>query len=450
MAIVAGDISAANLATLKTDGWLIHHVPTIQNPSLWTQNKGGKGFPPRFWGVYTKLTIFNLTQYDRVVYLDADTIASRNVDELFLCDGFCAVLRHSERFNSGVMVLEPSAATFADMLHRIYDTPSYTGGDQGFLNEYFSEFSNSPLFLPRAGKLLSQSASSWKDSKGRRLARLPTEYNADLGLYVANSNRWMIPKDQLGIIHYTLATFKPWQWWSSWILSENGRRWQELRARLPAGADGGGDGGSNRSSSRSTLQGLLGPLVLAVLIVRRWCWTRGLGACWRCWMGCGERVGGRRSAVVGIYARNEQPGGVRLPLGFRPLAAVAGAGSLGIAVVVAVGRIVPPQSKPRIGWLMAYEWVTLLTLLCYYWGQRRPGKSVFSVSCHRCEMKKIDVLDLFQLLKFFLIFFCVCSLKKDEGFACGESSRPWAESLVGTAGLVATLSLLPWWTDIFG
>ena len=36
-----------------------------------------------------------------MVYLDADTVAVRNMDELFLCDGLCGVLRHSERINTG-------------------------------------------------------------------------------------------------------------------------------------------------------------------------------------------------------------------------------------------------------------------------------------------------------------------------------------------------------------
>lgn len=62
-----------------------------------------------------------------VVYLDADTLVLQNVDVLFDCPGFCATLRHSERMNSGVMVVTPSETTFKDMLSKIDSTESYTG-----------------------------------------------------------------------------------------------------------------------------------------------------------------------------------------------------------------------------------------------------------------------------------------------------------------------------------
>jgi hypothetical protein len=62
-----------------------------------------------------------------VIFLDADTVVVNNMDEAFKCPGFCATLRHSERFNSGVMVVTPSAATFKDMLENIGKLQSYTG-----------------------------------------------------------------------------------------------------------------------------------------------------------------------------------------------------------------------------------------------------------------------------------------------------------------------------------
>jgi inositol phosphorylceramide glucuronosyltransferase 1 len=65
-----------------------------------------------------------------VVFLDADTIVVRNMDEAFGCPGFCAAMRHSERLNSGVLVVEPSTHVFRDMLSKIAQLPSYTGYTQ--------------------------------------------------------------------------------------------------------------------------------------------------------------------------------------------------------------------------------------------------------------------------------------------------------------------------------
>jgi hypothetical protein len=43
-------------------------------------------------------------------------------------------------FNSGLMVLNPSLRLFHDMLNRLPTINSYNGGDQGFLNEYFTSW----------------------------------------------------------------------------------------------------------------------------------------------------------------------------------------------------------------------------------------------------------------------------------------------------------------------
>lgn len=408
---MAGNVSSSNLATLAADGWRLHHTAAVANPGLWTQN-GGRGFPSRFWGVYTKLMIFNLTQYERIVYLDADTLVARNVDELFLCDAaLCAVLRAGERFNSGVMVVRPSEGTLDDMLRRIADTPSYTGGDQGFLNEYFGELPGAPLYDPGEGRPFSAVHPGWKDAMGRALARLPTVYNADLGLYVANSNRWTLPEDRIGVVHYTLATFKPWQWYSSWLLGENGRRWQELRARLPPAVGSGG-----RRPGRTGVLALLAPWLLAAAMMRRWCWNQGLEACLRCWRLRGGG-GGPAPAVV-------------LPLGFSTLAALAGAGSLVLGAHISFRVVVPPQAWPWRGWILANEWLVLVTLaayaqylrVCHAWGQRRP---LGTISPRQ-----------------------IASYKREEVFYCGR--RPWAESAGAAAVLAASLVMLPWWTDVIG
>lgn len=63
-----------------------------------------------------------------VVYLDADTIVVKSIEDLFKCGKFCANLKHSERLNSGVMVVEPSQKVFNDMMSKVNTLESYTGG----------------------------------------------------------------------------------------------------------------------------------------------------------------------------------------------------------------------------------------------------------------------------------------------------------------------------------
>lgn len=64
MALVTGNVSQAAIDTLRGDGWRVRQVATVHNPGRWTQPSRHK-FPARFHAVYTKLLIFNMTEYER-------------------------------------------------------------------------------------------------------------------------------------------------------------------------------------------------------------------------------------------------------------------------------------------------------------------------------------------------------------------------------------------------
>ncbi|GMP22183.1 hypothetical protein CsSME_00000313 [Camellia sinensis var. sinensis] len=98
--LVSDGVSDYATKLLQADDWIVELISLLANPNQIR--------PKRFWGVYTKLKIFNMTNYKKVVYLDADTIVVRSVEDLFKCGKFCANLKHSERLNSGVLVVEPS------------------------------------------------------------------------------------------------------------------------------------------------------------------------------------------------------------------------------------------------------------------------------------------------------------------------------------------------------
>ncbi|GAA2000695.1 glycosyltransferase family 8 protein [Brevibacterium samyangense] len=116
----------------------LHPVNSIRNPH------DQKSHQLRFTNTYTKLEVFGLGFLDRAVFIDADTIVLRSPDELFGYEGFAAApdfgLRlENDVFNSGVFVCSPDADLYQRLLALIPSTPSYDGGDQGFLNEVLTD-----------------------------------------------------------------------------------------------------------------------------------------------------------------------------------------------------------------------------------------------------------------------------------------------------------------------
>ncbi|WP_349365414.1 MAG: glycosyltransferase [Nitratireductor rhodophyticola] len=103
---------------------------------------------------FAKLRLWQLTEYERVVFIDADAVVVRNIDRLFGYPEFSAApnvyesLADFHRLNSGVFVAAPSEATFAAMLARL-DQPEafWRRTDQTFLQAYFPHWHGLPVFF---------------------------------------------------------------------------------------------------------------------------------------------------------------------------------------------------------------------------------------------------------------------------------------------------------------
>ena len=102
---------------------------------------------------FVKLRLWEMEEYDRVVFLDADTIVLRSIDRLFGYPELSAApnvyesLSDFHRLNSGVFVAKPSRATFAAMLARL-DAPEafWRRTDQTFLETFFRDWHGLPVF----------------------------------------------------------------------------------------------------------------------------------------------------------------------------------------------------------------------------------------------------------------------------------------------------------------
>ena len=214
IALCTQEVSEHTRQVLRDDGWIIRHITNIHSPY---EGKSSRG--DYFSGIFSKLHIWNMTEYERIIYLDSDALVLSNIDHMFDCGTFCAAFRHSDLFNAGIVVVEPSRVIFRDMLTKIQDTPSYDDGDQGFLNVYFKDLRYASMF-------------NWSNkSRQRQPMRMPAGLNADIGSYYANS-RWNMPREEIRIIHYTLGPVKPWIWWTNFLCDLN-PIWTSVRKRLP-------------------------------------------------------------------------------------------------------------------------------------------------------------------------------------------------------------------------
>ncbi|KAJ0771385.1 putative glucuronosyltransferase [Helianthus annuus] len=372
--LVSDGVSDYAKTLLQADGWIVTPISLLENPN--------QVRPTRFWGVYTKLRIFNMTDYEKVVYLDADTIVVKNIDVLFKCGKFCANLKHSERLNSGVMVVEPSEELFNDMVSKVTTLKSYTGGDQGFLNAYYAGFPSARVFDPNI------STEEVNSKPAAEMERLSTLYNADVGLYML-ANKWMVDEKELCVIHYTLGPLKPWDWWTSWLLKPVDI-WQEVREHLEESLPGTGGGRNPHDHLLVNFLFLLPVFILLFCYYRSFIQTRSLcdharhiyykfrsGGALAYSTVSSSTISSNQQFANGAHSMvPDYLGGISVLVCF-------------VAAVVSLGfgfSVVPRQVKPWTGLILMYEWIfTIFFLLfgCYLHMIYKWGKMVANQTGNR-------------------------------------------------------------------
>ncbi|CAL5397341.1 unnamed protein product [Camellia sinensis] len=131
LVLLADDsISKSSLQGLRAAGWKIKHTKRIRSPD-------SKRKIYSEWN-YSKLRVWELTEYDKIICIDADFIVLENIDEFFVYPQFSAVGEDDFVFNSGIMLVEPSKCTFETLMEKMSQVASYDATDQGFLNEMFT------------------------------------------------------------------------------------------------------------------------------------------------------------------------------------------------------------------------------------------------------------------------------------------------------------------------
>lgn len=143
LAVLVANVSAESVVLLKTVYDDVINVNAIASSSVQELADLGR---PELAATYTKILVWAQEQYSKVIYLDADVLPLQLLDEYFdidlTVDKPIAAAPDSgwpDIFNSGVFITRPSKAVLEGLLSMIQtlDSPSFDGGDQGLLNEFF-------------------------------------------------------------------------------------------------------------------------------------------------------------------------------------------------------------------------------------------------------------------------------------------------------------------------
>ncbi|THV96356.1 nucleotide-diphospho-sugar transferase [Aureobasidium pullulans] len=135
--VTPDSLRASTLTELKSLYDYVIPVERISSPNLANLHLMNRG---DLRDAFTKINLWRQTQFRKIVYLDADTVALRAPDELFDIEASFAGapdVGWPDAFNTGVMVLKPHMGDYWALKTLAATGDSFDGADQGLLNQYF-------------------------------------------------------------------------------------------------------------------------------------------------------------------------------------------------------------------------------------------------------------------------------------------------------------------------
>jgi len=144
---------------------------------------------PELGITFTKFNCWRLTQYTKCVFLDADCVVLRSIDDLFDREELSAApdAGWPDIFNSGVFVFKPSQETYDKLMKFTTEQQSFDGGDQGLLNKFFSDWSTADISR-----------------------HIPFTYNVTSNTFYSYLPAVKQFRNEIRLVHFA-GTLKPWQ-----------------------------------------------------------------------------------------------------------------------------------------------------------------------------------------------------------------------------------------------
>lgn len=184
--LVTENVSSESLKNLQATFDEVRQVEALDSKDQKNLSLLGR---PELGCTFTKIQVWNQLDLSKVVFMDADMLALKNIDELFEeRDEFSAApdVGWPDCFNSGLFVCKPNAKTYCDLLQMAKSNGSFDGGDQGLLNQYFSDW-----------------------ARGDSSKRLPFGYNLTFSSSYSYLPAFKHFRNTIKVVHFIGAN-KPW------------------------------------------------------------------------------------------------------------------------------------------------------------------------------------------------------------------------------------------------
>lgn len=179
-------VSQENITRFENVGWKVQIAEELEFDHVDTGEI-------RSWHRHNlnKLHIWTWTQYEKIVFIDADVLCKGSFSELFQMPGDIAAapdvwwnILVDSKFNSGVIVIRPNLEEFRSLFKAVSDPKMHSpnDADQAFLNNYY-QF---------------------------RYFGLPYKYNFNLVMYHYHKEEWDQLWDEAVFVHFTTRKPNPY------------------------------------------------------------------------------------------------------------------------------------------------------------------------------------------------------------------------------------------------
>ena len=237
--LLSKNVRQTTIDQFSKKGCKLRFIDNIENPYK-NEKERRNSYKSHFEFTLNKIYLWSLTDYESIIYMDADNIVLHNIDSLFSCHDVCVVYMNPCKFHTGLMVLKPNLDVFYDMIDSLHDVNSYDGADQGFFTSYFKEAYKSSLYTSYNTTLYRQYIQYDKEYLTRydhfnihgieiEIHRLPINYNLvhTYAYFEGNLNQLYLYDEKYNTIPAATITYtitpvlKPWYWWGYLVLYMN-------------------------------------------------------------------------------------------------------------------------------------------------------------------------------------------------------------------------------------